>query len=144
MSESREQLISDALADMRQTGLSRKKASSKYGIPISTLHDRAHGATSKKQSKIRTQRLTPAQERFLVDWTLHEEATGRAPSRRQITEFAQQILLESHDENPIGGRWVDRFLARHPDVKTKPSTLLDSARTRGFTRKAYKEFFTLL
>ena len=105
MPETREQLISAALADMSQTGLSRKKASLKYGIPASTLHDRAHGATTKKQSKIRAQRLTPAQESVLIDWVLHEEeSSGRAPSRRQVVRFAQHILLESYDENPIGGR----------------------------------------
>lgn len=144
MSEAREQLISSALADMRQTGLSRKKASAKYGIPPSTLHDRAHGAKSKKQSKTRTQRLTPEQESFLVDWILHEEASGRAPSRRQVVRFAQHILIEAHDEKPIGGRWIDRFLARHPNIKTKRSTLLDSARARGSSREAYEEFFRLL
>ena len=53
MSESRERLISAALADIRQNGLSRKKASSIYGIPPSTLHDRIHGSTTKKRSKIR-------------------------------------------------------------------------------------------
>ena len=104
MSETREQLISSALADIRQTGLSRKKASAKYGIPASTLQDRAHGAKTRKQSKIRTQRLTPEQESFLGDWILHEEASGRAPSRRQVVRFAQQILIEAYNERPIGGR----------------------------------------
>jgi hypothetical protein len=144
MSESRERVISAALADIRQNGLSRKKASSIYGIPASTLHDRIHGSTTKKKSKIRAQRLSPAHERFLVDWILHEEATGRAPSRRQAVAFAQRVLIEFGDKKPIGGRWIDRFLARHPKLKAKKSTLLDSARARGSSRAAYEEFFRLL
>ena len=144
MSESRERLISAVLADIRQNGLSRKKASSIYGIPPSTLHDRIHGSTTKKRSKIRAQRLSPAHERFLIDWILHEEATGRCPSRRQVVAFAQRILIESGDEKPIGGHWIDRFLSRHPKLKAKKSTLLDSARARGSSRTAYEEFFRLL
>ena len=53
MSKSRERLISAVLADIRQNGLSYKKASSIYGIPPSTLYDRIYGLTTKKRSKIR-------------------------------------------------------------------------------------------
>jgi hypothetical protein len=47
MSKSRERVISTVLANIRQNGLSRKKASFIYGIPASTLYDRIHGSTTK-------------------------------------------------------------------------------------------------
>jgi Tc5 transposase DNA-binding domain/helix-turn-helix, Psq domain len=144
MAAVREQLIESALDDIRQGRTSQSAAAKKYGIPRTTLSDRVHGATSKKDSKTQCQRLSPDQEAFLADWCLHEEATGRAPSRRQIASFAQLILAEGGDHEPLGARWIDRFLRRHEAIHTKGSTLLDSARTRGSTREAYEDFYARL
>lgn len=58
-----------------------------------------------------------------------------------MTAFAQEILLEGGDIESLSPRWIDRYLKRNPRVKTKNSTLLESARVRGSTREAYEDFY---
>jgi len=75
---------------------------------------------------------------------LNKEAAGRAPSRKETMGFAQCILKEGGDLAPLGHRWIDRFLNRHPEVKTKPSNPLEEERARGSTKEAYDDFFQRL
>jgi hypothetical protein len=140
MATVREQLIQSAIEKVQQ-GATQAKAAALYGIPPSTLSVRLRGATTIKHSKIHKQRLSPSQEIFLTDWCLNEESAGRAPSRRQVTAFAQEILAEGGDLERLGARWIDRYLRRHPRVKTKNSTLLETSRVQGSTRDAYEDFY---
>jgi len=86
-------------------------------------------------------RLSPVQERFLVDWSLQEEAAGRAPSKAQLSRMALLILAEGDDQRPVGYRWVNCFLRCYNRVKTKPLAPLDTARTSGSTKAAYEDFY---
>lgn len=54
------------------------------------------------------------------------------------------ILVERGQERGLGKRWIDRFIKRNPQVKTKPSDPLERARVRGSTREAFEQFFDLL
>ena len=139
----REQLIQSAIAEVHE-GASQKDAAARYSLPRSTLSDRIRGAASKKEAKIPRQRLSPEQESFIADWCLNEERAGRAPSRRQVVTFAQEILAEGGDYQPLGSRWIDRFLRRNTDVQTKISSSLESSRTRGSNREAYEDFYCRL
>ena len=57
-----------------------------------------------------------------------------------MVTFAQEILAEGGDYQPLGSRWIDRFLRRNTDVQTKISSSLESSRTRGSNREAYEDF----
>ena len=58
-----------------------------------------------------------------------------------MAAFAKEILLEGGDDKPLSYHWIERYLKRNPCVRTKNSTLLESARIRGSTRKAYEDFY---
>lgn len=143
MPDHKERLIERAIEEVEK-GASIKPTAAKYGVPRSTLQDRLHGAVAKPASKQPRLRLSPEQETFLEEWVLYEEASGRAPGRKRVREMANAILLEGGDEKGVGARWIDRYISRHPDVKIKPSHLLERARARGSTRQAYESFFDLL
>lgn len=113
-------------------------------FPTSTLCKRIHGAENRAKSKQTERNLSDAQESFLADWCLNEEAAGRAPSRRQVQRFAQAILNEAGTKKTVGERYVDRFLRRNPAVKMKNSALLESSRVRGSTREPYEDFYKRL
>jgi len=138
-----EENIQEAIALVRE-GTSQKDAAAAWGVPPPTLSGRLHGRQSNKTVKISKQKLTPAQERFIADWALSEEHAGRAPNRKRLRGFAQLILMEGGDKTPLGARWVNRFLNRHPNVHTKNSAPLESARVRGSTKEAYEDFFQRL
>lgn len=144
MATIREELIQLAITDIQQGLCSIRSAAEKYSVPSSTLSDRLHGSQPQRQAKTHNQRLSPVQEEYVVDWCLNEEKSGRAPSRSQVVGFAQAILAEGGDRQPLGARWIDRFLRRHNAVKTKKSALLESSRTKGSTREAYQAFYRRL
>ena len=133
----REELIQLAIADVQEGLCSQKDAAEKYSIPPSTLNRRLHGAHPRQQAKIHEQRLSTVQEEYVVNWSLNEEKAGRAPRRSQVVAFAPAILAEGGDHQPLGARWIDRFLGRHDAVRTKKSALLDSSCARGSIKDAY-------
>lgn len=138
MASPNEALLDEAIAAVKN-GLSQRAAAKQYGVTQSTLSRRMRGTTSKRESKITSQRLSPAQEKFLCDWILNEESAGRAPNRRQVVRFATSIVKGGGDNDKLGARWLDRFLMRNPTIKTKMAKALESARVRGSTKEASRQ-----
>ena len=143
MPTAREQLI-DQAKDAIKRGASLRAAAKDHNIPPSTLCDRLHKSQPIKVAKISAQKLSPAQERFVADWAKAQEAVGRPRTKIQVRSFASQILIEAGATEGVSIRWIDRFLKRHPDVKTKKTTKLESKRAAGSTRKAYEKFYRIL
>jgi len=83
MTTVREQNIASAI-DKINSGSTQHDAAERWDIPQSTIYGRLHGATSKTEALLHARRLSPLQETFLVDYYLHEEASGRAPSKARI------------------------------------------------------------
>jgi len=77
-----------SVIDLVKNGETQAEAAAQYGIHLSTLSRHLRGATSRRVSKITSQRLTPAQESFLVDWALNQEAASRAPSKAELIQMA--------------------------------------------------------
>ena len=61
--------IEEAIQEVYE-GRSVRKASIAHGIPYSTLKDRLHSAQTRTESHVHQQRLSPIQEKRLVDWIL--------------------------------------------------------------------------
>ena len=120
-----ENMIEEAIAAAEHTTVSA--AARNYGLSRSTLQSRIDGAVNIHIAKEESQRLSHGEERQLVDWILHEEAAGRAPSHAQIQGFAQLMASISGDRDPIGHNWVPRFIDRHEDLKTKGSRSVEAA-----------------
>jgi hypothetical protein len=115
-----ESAITWALAEIEQ-GAAIKPTAAKYGVARSTLQGRLRGARPRPIADQMDQRLSPEQERFLASWILHEESSGRAPTRRKSTAMAQSILDVGGESPRLGKNWIDRFLGRHPrDSTTLP------------------------
>lgn len=117
MAAHRDELIDRAIKDVRN-GLSQRAAAAKHGICQPTLSRRIHGNQSHRESKALTQRLSPAQESFICNWIVDEEEAGRPPNRRQVAEFATSLLENEGDHDKLGLSWMDRFLRRHPEIRT--------------------------
>lgn len=143
MPHHREVLIAAALAEI-QEGERIKPTAEKYGVPRSTLQGRLRGRLPHSEARQRDQRLSPEQENFLAQWCLHEEASGRAPTRQRVSSMGNSILAEGGQDRALGKRWIDRFLKRNPQIKSKPSDQLERERARGSTRPAFEQFFDLL
>ncbi|KAM9874692.1 hypothetical protein VDGL01_11249 [Verticillium dahliae] len=74
-----------------------RKAAIHSGIPIPTLHRRVQGAQSRASAFTSQQKLSPTQEKHLVEWIRIQAALGLPPTHSQVREFAERIL------HPQGG-----------------------------------------
>lgn len=109
--------IACALEGVR-AGASIKSASKTWGIPRSTLRDRLQGALPSARAQGHRQRVDPAQELFLANWVLIQIALGYPPTHAELRYIAGRILEQNGDPQAPGKRWVARFLARYPILKT--------------------------
>lgn len=112
-------------------------------LPRSTLRGRLQGAQPVQEAKQSSRRLSLEQEEVLIKWILDEERAGRAPPKWQLKSFAELILEEGGDHEPIGNNWVDRFLERHGDIKTKIAHSLEAARAHATTYEAITAWFDI-
>jgi DDE superfamily endonuclease/Tc5 transposase DNA-binding domain len=143
MPTDREHCIEQAILAHRN-GLSLPKAASKWGVPWETVRNRLHGAVTMATAKESFQRLSPSQEQYLVNWILHEESCGRAPSKAQARRFATKIIHAGGDLTPLGKHWLNGFLSRHFAIRTKVGKPISAARATYTTKGAIVNFFNRL
>jgi hypothetical protein len=142
--DAREHAIQSAITDLN-TGLysSQRAAAKAYGIPLSTLHGRLRGATSSALSHQHQQRLTPAQEDFLVDWILDEDARACPPSHARAREMANRILRMNGDHQPVGKLWISHFIKRQPRIASVIGRKLETQRADAATPAQVRAFLEL-
>jgi hypothetical protein len=96
--DARELSIQAAIGDYNAGVYTSLRAVAKaYHVPRSTLQGRLGGASNSALSHQHQQRLTPAQEDFLVDWILDEDARACPPSHARAREMANRILRMNGD-----------------------------------------------
>jgi len=125
LKDDREYAIKQAMEEIGQ-GLSCRAAAQKWGIPRSTLRNRISGTQNRFAGHEAQMKLSPEQENVVASWVIDEEASGRPPTRRKVSNFAGGILNSNGDGGFIGKRWIDGFLQRHPGVITKMAYHLES------------------
>jgi 4-hydroxybenzoate polyprenyltransferase len=138
----RELRIAEALQKI-DNGCSIVAAARDFKILRSTLQGRLKGSQPRRNLAILSQKLSPVQEETLINWILDIEAAGRAPSQRDIYDFASLVLAEGGNELQLGHNWVSQFLHRHPNIKMKPSRGLEALRSNS-TRPERLEDWILL
>lgn len=86
------------------------KAAKEWQVPRTTLRHRLEGRESRKAAHNHRQRLSKVQEEHLANWVLAQLALGLAPTHNQLREFAQRIVNNQGDLQPIGKNWIKGFL----------------------------------
>jgi hypothetical protein len=131
-----EEEVADAIFDVIDNGLSIRQSADKNGVPLSTLHSRMNGTTSKSESIQPASRLSAAEEDRVVDWVLKQESLGYAPTAQVVRSVVQAILKKKGDMKPLGKNWMDGFKKRHDRIHTKIGRAQEAVRFDGFTPKA--------
>ena len=133
--EEREEKIRRALEERAQFGTSFEDLHHKYGIPKSTLSNRAKGRQSRQKVHEVYQALSPAIEDALKKWALQMDSQGFSPRLDIFKAIAeklfQQKLQDSSDSEPktLGPTWLRGFLKQHPAISAHFSTPMDCQRT---------------
>ncbi|KAL1838324.1 hypothetical protein VTK73DRAFT_4356 [Phialemonium thermophilum] len=138
-----ESQVSEAISAIK-AGQSIRSASQQWGIPFTTLYRRYHGSTTRRLANEPCQRLSIDQERHLANWIIAQEALGQPLTHAQIKSFASRILQTGGDFRPLGKHWIQHFLARNPDCKTKRSKGIDLQRLSGSSTEVIQAWFQRL
>jgi hypothetical protein len=115
----RERRINLAIQAVRsQPPISVCKAGLVYGIPRSTLATRMAGRRSHVESTLRIRRLSFIEEDIIVQYVLELDSRGFPPSLSAVEDIANHLVGVKRERH-IGKYWVERFINRHIELKTR-------------------------
>ena len=140
-----EQDIQDLIAEYDRGLRSLRSLAREFGIPESTIRSRLSGTQPRRESSEWQQSLSRIQEDRLTQWVLTQAALGVPVTHAQIRLFGNRILkAQGTPEIRLGGHWMERFLKRHPVLRTQRARRIDSARVNGATSPVIRAWFPLL
>ena len=134
--------IANALADIAN-GVPVATAGSRHGIPRTTLRDRISGSQHHNTTHTNMQRLSPEQEEHLARQILRQEALNYAPTHAQVRAIATGILKLAGDNRPLGKKWTNHLIQRHPELKSKLGRRTDWERVNAATPENIQRLFDL-
>ena len=99
------------------------------GVPLSTLHHRAHGRRSKEQKAQSQQYLTPSEEKALLRFLLRMSDLGNPVRIKFLPSLAFSIARQRSSSNKAvkvpGRNWAQGFERRHPALKSRRVRAMD-------------------
>jgi hypothetical protein len=112
------------------------KAAKAFKVPASTVKHRVKGLQTRVQSHQHQQLLTEAEKDELVWWITQLTSIGYASDFSFVREMAEELRgqrirpinddgLERVSYLPIGKKWVNHFLKRHPQLKSAVDRAID-------------------
>ncbi|PSS32144.1 hypothetical protein PHLCEN_2v2100 [Hermanssonia centrifuga] len=122
-----------------QLTYSLRAAATDYDIPRSTLTTRYNGTKSRKEAHRHEQKLAEEAEEVLVTWIKVMGHRGVPFTPAMVTEYASHIA-----GTPVGDSWIQRFKARHPDLKIRWTSSLEACRARALNPTLVKEYFNII
>jgi hypothetical protein len=131
----------DNAVNVVKTGTSVKRAVSDWGVPRSTLQKRLKGAITLKEHALSVRKLSDVQEVHLLNWVLAQESIGLPITHAQVLWFANRCCQLNWLVEPLGKHWLERFLARHPVIKTKNKRSMDSRRINNACTEVIQPWF---
>jgi hypothetical protein len=119
--------------------LSLHAAAKLFHVPCSTLTDRFNGVQTCRQAHEHQQNLTVVQKDILVQWAKSLGRRGVPLSLESLCEYASHICGFE-----VGSSWSQRFLDRHPEVKTRFMQSMEKCRATAVNHANVQgKFYTL-
>lgn len=133
-----------ALFDIQsQRVQSQRRAISIYNVPRSTLSDRRAGKRPRRDCEANSKRLNKLEEEAVVKRILEESTRGFAPTKADVRAMADKLLHE-RASNPVGKNWIDNFVKRTPELRTRWSRPYDHQRAACEDPAAMQRWFDLV
>ena len=114
-----------------------------YNVPQRTLSDRRAGKRSRRDCEPNSKRLNKLEEEAIIRRILEESARGFAPTKAEVRAMANK-LLEERGSNPVGKNWVDNFVKRTAELRTRWSRPYDHQRAACEDPVAIQRWFDLV
>jgi len=128
-------------------------AAQALNIPWRNLYNRVKsGGKSRSEARVAQQSLTAAEERELVKWIRSLTVSGTPAQHSIVKEMAEVIrrkrvihindsTIEHVSYPPLGDRWTQRFIRRHPDLKSVVGKRIEASRIHCSTEEAFNRWF---
>lgn len=135
MSEvSKEERMKAAIKAFNEGKFPSKSACARvFDVPSRTLMKRLNGVTSRNESLANGRKLSDIEENTLSRWILDMSQRG-LPLQLSSVHYLAQLLLSARLKSPqkatIGELWVNRFIKRHPELKSKYTRQYDYQRAK--------------
>lgn len=120
-----------------------RAAASIYNVPRTTIQDRRAGKRPRRDCEANSKRLNKLEEEAVVKRILKESARGFAPTKADVRVMADKLLHERAG-NPVGKNWVDNFVKRTPELRTRWSRPYDHQRAACEDPAAIQRWFDLV
>jgi hypothetical protein len=122
---------------------SNARAAAIYNVPRRTLVDRRAGRRSRRDCEPNSKRLTNLEEEAIVQRILEESLRGIPPLKANVRDMADRLLRERGGK-PTGKNWVDNFIKRTPELRTRWSRPYDHQRAVCEDPAIIRPWFTLV
>ena len=140
----KEKIYLNAIGDIKERGLSARKAAKKWDIAKSTLQDRLSG----KAKNIRTGPhtvLTHAEEDWFAEWLIERAKRGFGVTKDEFLDRVETFIEKDKHEtrftgNRPGNKWYRGFVKRSPKVKLRSARPLDKKHAK-ITPKEVDQWF---
>jgi hypothetical protein len=132
--------ISDIQSNQFQ---SERRAAAIYNVPRTTVQHRRDGKRYRRDCEPNSKRLTKLEEEVIIQRILDESLRGVPPSKLHVRDMADRLLRE-RGEKPTGKNWVDRFIARTPELRTRWSRPYDHQRAACEDLAVIRPWFSLV
>ena len=145
-----EALIQQALKGItNKTYKSAHDAAKKLSVPRATLYDRLKNRKSRSQAREAQQHLLESEERVLAQWIRQLTISGTPAQYSTVKEMAEHIRNRRNgninDEHlsyeRLGQQWVQRFLLRHPQLKSVVGARIEACRLDASSKDAFNRWF---
>lgn len=143
MTSTESNATSDALEAVAN-GMSVRQAAKTFNVSRYFLRGRIRGKPLRRDAQSHLQCLSPAQERFLVDWMLLQARLGWEAPQSRLSLFAQSLFDASGGQNSLGKNWHSRFFKRWPVTQFLKSSSAKIPRSIDSSWTNTREFFDRL
>ena len=109
---------------------SQRAAASAYDISETTLRRRIRGAVSRPQKTANCQKLSATEESTLSAWILDMDKCGLPLQLSIVRHLAQLLVFACLPSTTIGENWVNRYVKRHPELRSKYTRKYDYQRAK--------------
>lgn len=121
-----DEIMAQAVGEIKSNSISAYAASKKYKIPVSTLRDRVKGLHNKTYGAEKV--LSEEEESLLAEWVILCSRSGFPKSKKQILKTGGQLANLHPTKTFLRGTptsgWFKKFAKRHPEVvKRKPESI---------------------
>jgi hypothetical protein len=119
-----------ALQAMRQDPtLSARTVGKLFDVDHQKLSRRKRGMQSRRDISANSLKLDKLEDQTIVQYILDLDSQGFPPRLSSVEDMANRLLAE-RDARRVGTRWASRFVARHPELKTRLNRKYDYQRAK--------------